>query len=468
MRLQTALVFLLSLTLLAVQEAGAMPKGSAPTVLDVERSVATALKNNREYRRALHSLQAAKEKVNAAWGALMPLLESEASLLRQGAESGFMSLSDGQYDLKLLQLRFGINPGAFYHTLQMSRKNHIAAAEELRRIKGLVEYNVIKAYFDCILAGEIEKMRRDSLSVYSENLKDVRNLYRTGSVPKFDFLQAQVQVKSLEPQVLEAESARSLAIDMYNYHLGYDARKHVPDEGVLKSAFRTPAENAEAAVERLKALALKHRPEVVQVEMKREAAHHRREAGASMYLWPTFTVMGYYGKTKNMPNEIDTGLPPGPFTPDFSQITGSDNWQTAWQVRVAATYRWGALIPTDPVKASVREEEEQLKRAQEELADIKQLVGVSIRSSYSKLLTSSMTIQSQKENVSLAEEGLRIARESYRAGIIKNSELIAAEYALTAAKAGHVNAIYNYHVALAELRREIGSGDAIIFTEEGK
>ena len=62
---------------------------------------------------------------------------------------------------------------------------------------------------------------------------------------------------------------------------------------------------------------------------------------------------------------------------------------------------------------------------------MKQLIGISIRAGYSRLLTSSMTIKSQKENVESAEEGLRIARESYRAGVIKNSELLAAEFALT-------------------------------------
>ncbi len=440
--------------------------GGAPKPIDVSASIATALKNNHEYRIAVRKMKAADEKVDAAWGALMPALESEASLLRQNAESGPMSMTDGQYDLKLVQLRFGVNPGSFYHTLQLSRKNRAAAGEEVKRIKSQVEYNVIKAYFDCIVTGEVEKMKRDSLALYTENLRDVKNLYRTGSVPKFEFLQAQVQAKGLEPQVLETQNGHRLAVDMFNYHLGYETRKHMPDDTVLKAELRAPGGDADAAVARLQGEALKRRPEVVQIEMKRDAAHHRREAGASMYLWPTFSVAGYYGKTKLMPNEIEMQM--GPFSPDFSQISGTDQWQTTWQVRVAATYRWGSLLPTDPVKASVREEDEQLKLAAEELASVRKLIGISIRSGYSKLLTSSMTIKSQRENVATAEEGLRIARESYRAGVIKNSDLIAAEYALTSAKTGFINAVYNYHVALAELRRETGGDDAIIFTEERK
>jgi len=91
---------------------------------------------------------------------------------------------------------------------------------------------------------------------------------------------------------------------------------------------------------------------------------------------------------------------------------------------------------------------------------------VSINSSYSKLLTACMTIKSQKENVKTAEEGLRIARESYRAGVIKNSELLASELALTSAKTSYINALYSYYVAMAELKKETGIEDENIILED--
>ena len=181
----------------------------------------------------------------------------------------------------------------------------------MKRIRSQVEYDVIKAYFDCIITGEIEKMKRDSLALYAENLRDVKNLYRTGSVPQFEFLQAQVQAKALEPQVLEARERPQPCRGHVQLPPGIRRPgKHVPDGAVMKAEFRAPGGDPDAAVARMKAAALKHRPEVVQIELKRDAAHHRREAGASIYLWPTFSVAGYYGKTKYMPNEVDVNLPP--------------------------------------------------------------------------------------------------------------------------------------------------------------
>lgn len=441
----------------------------ADETVGLDRAVDIALANNSEYKIAQLKVRSAEEKVNAAWGALMPSIESEVSLTRQDAESGFMALSDGQYDIKIVQLRFGINPGNFYHTLKSSRTQHVIAIQELRRIKFETEYRVIKAYFDVILARDIEKMKKDSLVVYAENLRDVKNLFKTGTVPKYELLQAQVQHKGLEVQVLDAESKTRLSIDYFNYCLGVKDKKYFPDSLVMNAAYRKPLEG-ESAIKFLSKTALKNRPEIVQISLKGEALKHKRNSIASAYLWPTFTIAGWYGKSKLLPNEVDLNLPPSsPFSPDLSSITGSESWQTTWQIRVAATYRWGSLFPVDQVKAYVREEEEELKAVAEELENISRLICLSIRSSHAKLLTASLSIDTQKEGVALAEEGLRIARESYRAGVIKNSELIAAEYALTAAKTSLITSLYNYHVAVAELRKELGiAEDEIIFMEKGK
>lgn len=441
----------------------------AEETIGLAKAVSIALENNSDYNIAKLKVKAAEESVNAAWGMLMPSLESEASLVRQGAESGFMALSDGQYDIKIVQLRFGINPGNFYHMLQGSRKQHIIAMQELRRIKSETEYRVIKAYFDVILARDIEKMKKDSLSLYAENLKDVKNLYKTGTVPRYELLQAQVQHKSLEVQVLDAESKSRLSIDYFNYALGVKDKKYIPDEAVLNAPYPKPCEGEEA-INMLSKLALENRPEIMQISLKGDAIRHKKNAIASAYLWPTFSIGGWYGKTKLLPNEVDLNLPPSsPFAPDFSSITGNDAWQTTWQIRVAATYRWGSLLPVDPAKSLSRMEEAELKAAQHELENLTRLIGLSIRSSHAKLLTASLSIDSQKEGVALAEEGLRIARESYKAGVIKNSELIAAEYALTAAKTGLITSLYNYHTAVAELRKELGTEDAeIIFREKAK
>lgn len=448
-------------------ESGSAPP-AAPKKISVAESLAVALVHNHDYAVALYRMKEAKEKVRASWGQLMPVLESEASLARQYAENGVMSLSDGQYDIKFVQMRFGINPGVFYNSLQLSKKAYTVAKEDVRRVKSDIEYRVIRSYFNLLLAGEMIKMRRDSLEVLKSNLKDVRNLYATGSVPRLELLQAQVQLKSHEPLLLEAESAYRVALDTFNYTLGIPGTLYTVDEKVLEGKVKTVSgEHMAQRVGTLTALALRNRPEIIQLENRRDIAGHSKNINSSYYLWPTFSVAGYYGMTRYMPNPVDVGIT-GPFTPDFSQISGSDSWQNTWQVRVAATYRWGSLVPADPVRALEREEKLRMREAEEELIKLKRLVAISINSSYSRLYTSYLTILSQKDNVETAREGLRIARESYRAGVIKNSDLLSAELSLTNARTGYINAINSYYTALAEIKKETGTDDESIIIQEKK
>jgi outer membrane protein len=451
---------------------------NAIKTISLDDAIAMAKQSNHDLKIALQRQKGDSEKVNQAWGTLLPVIESEASMLRQGADSGFLSMSDGQYDIKIVQVKFGINPGMFYNALQMSRKAYTVSTEDVKRIKSEIEFNVIESYFNLILAEEMITIRKDTITLLQENLKDVTNLYKTGSVPRYDLLQAQVQLKSQEPLLIEAENKYRLALDMFNFQLGLDETTYGADRSIIeKNKYRAAENDIDAFIQRVGGIALKNRPEIVQLRMKKEIAGHMKNMNDSYYLWPTIMLGGYYGFSKALPTATDAFLPTkdsgaggetGLGYMDLSKIAGNGKWQQNWQVRLAATYRWSALLPVDSTRAQAREAKDRGLEADEELAKVRRLITISIKSSYSNLLTSRQTIQSHSENVEKAKEGLRIARESYRAGVIKNYELLGAQMALTQAQAGYINGVNVYYQSLAKLRKDIGTDDdTIIFGGEG-
>jgi outer membrane protein TolC len=436
--------------------------------ISLEDAIVMAKQSNPDYRIAIQRQKADHEKINQAWGTLLPVIESQASLVRQGADTGFLSMQEGQYDIKLVQVKFGINPGMFYNALQMSRKAYIASTEEVKRIKSEVEFNVIESYFNLILAEEMITIRKETVKLLQENLKDVTSMYKTGSVPRYELLQAQVQLKSQEPLLLEAQNKYRLAQELFNYQLGIDQRTYTADRTIIeKDNYRVAEQDIDDFVRRVGGVALKNRPEIIQLKMKKEIAGHMKNINNSYFLWPTFMVGGFYGYNKAFPNMTEAYIPTsngGIGYMDLSKIAGDRKWQPNWQVAVAATYRWSALIPADSTRAQAREARERMREAEEEISKVRRLVMISVKSSYSNLLTSYQTIYSHRENVEKAKEGLRIARESYRAGVIKNSELFGAQVLLTQAQAGYINAINTYYQSLAKLRKDIGTEDeGIIF-----
>ena len=431
-------------------------------VISIQEAVDLALKNNHEYKIAELKLKEADENVNSVWGQLFPVLESELSAVRQHADKGMMSLSDGQLDVKLIQVGFGVNPGIFYNSLKASRSLYIASKEEIRRIKNEIELNVIKSYFSLILAEEMIALRKSSIELLRSNLKDVQNMYSAGTIARFDLLQAQVQLNSQMPLLLEAENNYRTALNYFNYVIG-SGEIYKSDISILKNEIKEVSqEGIEQKIDILISAALKNRPEFIQLQKRVEASGHIANMYESYYIWPTFSVGGYYGMTKNDPNSDK--IPPQAAAAGMSDMFGYNKWQNTWQVRVAATYRWGGIFGFDSNSSYAKGSELAAKQAEEEMLKLKRLIAINIDSVYSRLITSYMTILSQKDNVDTAIEGLRIARESFRAGVIKNSDLISSELALTTARTSYINAINSYYSALAELKNETGlSDDSIIF-----
>ena len=432
--------------------------------ISVEEAVKISLSNNSDYKVSELKLKEANERVNAVWGELFPVLESEASITRQDAETGFMSLSNGSLDLKFVKMKFGVNPGVFYNTLQASRSSYNASKEDVKKIKSNVELDVIKSYFAIILFEEMISLRKESIVLFKANLKDIQNMYATGSIAKFDLLQAQVQLNSQMPLLYEAENNYKTSLDYFNYVLGSDELYKADFKIIEQQIAAVSSENFDNKIEKLVAHAMTNRPEIVQLQRKLEVSEYRKNVYESYYIWPTFTIGGYYGYVKNDPNTVDLNFPGG-VQPDLSQITGSNKWQSNWQVNIAATYRWGSLLQLDSNAAHAREEELAVKQATEEMMKLKKLISINISSCYSKLFTAYQTILSERENVKTADEGLRVAKESFRAGVIKNSDFVSSQYLFTAAKTNYINAINSYYTALAEIKRETGLADVLTIFE---
>jgi outer membrane protein TolC len=384
---------------------------------------------------------------------LLPELSSEAAYVNQKQNFGFMTLDDQQYDLRFVQFQFEVNPGAFYHSLRRSHKACSIAKKELLSIKKDVKFDVIKSYFDVILAREMVKLRESSLAVLRRNLKDVERLYQTGSVPRFELLQARVRVKSTEPKLLEARNELRKALDMFNFHLGEDENRYTTRkyEEVLDRV-REPA--GREVRERLIDTAIRNRPEVLQLQLREEELNQARWGLRSSYIWPTFTVSGSYGMT---------------YRDGTYGMNTVKEWDDNWQVRVAATYRWGTLIPIHRERNEERKQKLRMGETRERIDQIKRRTSILVRSSYGDLASSYETIQSQKQNVQTAEEGLRIARESYRNGVIKNADLLDAELSLREARSGFIQALYRYYVNRAKLERHTGTDiDNLVFREDTK
>ena len=450
--------------LTAIILSAGIPAFAGPSEISLDEAVATAYANNRELAAAVKRAEQTKERVNQAWGALLPVIESQASATRQHADSGFTALSDGSYDIRAIQVSLGLNPGGIYHAVKTASDENAAAKEEIRRLRYQVTSDVIRGYFSIIRARQILAIRRDSLAQLQSNYKDTGNLYRNGSVPRYDLLQSEVQMKGAEPLVVEAETLLSVSLDAFNLALGSPSGAYAPaqkDESALPLVF--PSDDA-GILSRMTQTAIKNSPGVIALELRRSQAKHAAAAQESLWLWPTFSVGGNWGWNRNLTNPPSTGNPA--MSSALSSVFGSDSWQQTWQLRAGATYRWDTLLPFSSPHAKKREADAAGEEIDLSAAQLRRSVEVAVRRDYYAMKTASLTLATRLENIDTAKEGLRIARESYREGVVRSSELLAAETSLTAARGSYTDALYSYYSAMADLQRDTGVDAIKIFFEE--
>lgn len=441
--------------------------------ISLNKALEIAAQNNLNIRIARKELREKEQQIKQNWSTLFPHLTSQASLLRQDAENGFQSLSDGQYDLRFVQLQLQINPGEFLHKLQAARDSYELSRQKLRQAEQDLEFQVIKAYFDVLLAEDQITSRRRSIKLYEENLQEVQKMYDAGSVPKFELLQAQVQLSSQRTLLTANLTQEKQSLDLFNFLLGKKGKSRVKPKSLQPGKAVTvamPNKQEEQVITTLHQAALKKRPELNQLDFSARILKRERQSLGSSRIWPTFSVQGSYGKSYLLPNALNLEIIPG-VSPDLSALTGRKEWQNTWQFQMAATYRWGGLIPLDQVaqgRKVLRSKEEQVKLQQKNLRD---QIHINLSYHYNTLITAYQNIHSQTENVRTAEEGLRIAQESYAAGIIKNSELLNAELALSQARNALIQAVHNYYVSIAALSKETGDKALVknvLFPKNGK
>ncbi len=471
MRCLRIVSMVVALVAFPVSRATAGAGANAP--LDLGGAIGEAMKHNNALKIALEKSRESRARVREAWGMLWPELSTDVSYTAMRSDAGLNAEIAGVSDIRYVNGRFAVNPGLFYNSLQGSRAAHIAADNEVRRIRTDTVTKTIGLFYDLVLAVENVAMRRETVKALEENLRVLTVGYRAGTASKLEFLRANVSCANERTRLIIAENALVNAQAALNIQLGRDVFAAIATAGDIRAAFvdgvaeKTVRDSEqEAFVRGMIGAALRSRPEIIQVKMKRKIRLHEKGAAESVFLWPTFFAQGSYGATSYQRRDSGTswggsGDPArdallrslGEALADTISPTG---WNSAWQVTFGATYRWGALSPLDSSHARADQAASRHRQADYEMEDFIKAVKLDVRQGFLKLKSAYVAIKAQEGNIVMAEESVRVAGLQYRNGIIDNQKFLDATAELATAKTYYIQALHDFQVAKAEINRAVG------------
>ncbi len=319
--------------------------------------------------------------------------------------------------------------------IDISRR--IAVGRELARLNiGIQGYSaqqslqqlicdVKSAYYNVLRAQASVGVAQSAISAAEERLRVSKAQFNVGLSPKFDVMQAEVDVANLNQMMIQAQNGVDASKGVLNRLIGLDANTPFEVEEPTTGTIAAKTLDIPALTQQ----ALTVRPEIMQSTVAITAA----EKGVQFARTEDKPTLAAF-VTPNYTNNASA------FSPD--KMTYSYGLSATWSI-------WNSGV----TRANVAVAKNDLDMAQQGLKAASLGVELDVRTSALSVMEASRRVQTAQSNVDLAKEAQRLSNVRYKEGVSTQVEVSSAEAALTQALNNLVSARYDYLTAVAQLER---------------
>lgn len=345
----------------------------------------------------------------------------------EGIEVGLSNNWSGGFSLSL-----PVFAPTLYKSIQLSAIDVELAAEKARASRQDMVNQVSKAYFQLLLAQDSYEVLKQSYKQAQDNLENVTNKFRQGFVSEYDKIRAEVQVRNLNPGLIQARNAVTLTNLQLKVLMGVDAECQIAVLGKLSD---------------------------YEVDLYGDYMHidTTQLAGNT-----TLRQMDLQTRMLKKTYEMDKAA----FLPNVS-LSAIYQWTAMNEDFRFRDYRWNpystvGLTVSVPLFTGgrrlykMKQTKIQLSQMDWNRTNLRKNLNMQARSYLNNMQQSVEQLASNKENVNQAMKGRSIAQKRYDVGKGTILELNDSELALTQSKLTYTQSIYNYLVAKTDLDLILG------------
>jgi len=305
--------------------------------------------------------------------------------------------------------------------IDAARANLAATRYEAAALSQQVKLGVAERYVAVLRAGSAVAVAESHVGSLAAHLREVEDMYRSGSVPRNDFLAASVSLADAEQRLLQAQNGLDVARAAYNRALGRPLAEAFDLDTELPAV---DPRVAEQTLEDLTALALEQRSEPQRLGSAAVAlAAQAQSAGAATR--PQLALTAGYTRLDN----------------EF--LNRDDYWALGIGIEWSAFDGGRSRNRASALSLESRALEQQRR-------DVESLIALEVRQAWLTRDETERRVVVTERALEQAEENLRVARDRYRNGEGTNSEVLDAE-ALRTSSLDNFDAA-RYDAALARYR----------------
>jgi len=330
-----------------------------------------------------------------------------------------------------LNVNFPIIVPSLWKNIQMSDVDIQIAMEQARSSRIDLINQVKKAYFSLLLAQDSYNVLRKTYETDSINLDNIRNRYNQGVVAEYDVITADVRLKSLIPNMLQAENMMKIAEMQLNMFMGIDGHIPLKVVGSLDDYEASMFDNLIPAD-----TTLSHNSDLKKFDLQTKQAQNALEMQKLQYA----------------PSLVST----------FNWTYMSQNNDFRF-----SNYRWDpysmlGITLQIPIFSggqryhNVKQSQIQLYQLSEQRKEVERGLRLSIKNNYDLINKNIEQVVATQSSIDLARRGHEITLKRYETGMGTIVDVNAAALAVLNAELQNRNAIYDYLAAKADLEKVLG------------
>jgi outer membrane efflux protein len=408
--------------------------------LTLDKALEIALDENPTIKVAAEEIALKKVASKEAWQSLLP----EASLngsLDHTIKAAEMKLNDmsfkmGQDGTNTANAGLSINLPLFapavYRAMSMTKTDIELAVEKSRASELDLINQVTKAYYQLMLAQDSYEVLQGSYKLAEDNFNVVNAKYQQGAVSEFDKISAEVQMRSIKPNVISAANAVTLAKLQLKVLMGITADVDIKTDDNLTNYESMLFANQLKEED----MSLENNTTMKQFELNMKLLEKNVKSLKTNFM-PTLSMsFSYQYQSLYNPNI------------NFFDYTWSNSSSLMFNLSIPL-YRASNFTKVKSARIQVRQ-------LDWNRIDTERKLNMQVVSYRNNMTASSEQVVSNKENVMQAEKAVQIAGKRYEVGKGTVLELNSSQVSLTQAQLTYNQSIYDYLVSKADLDQVLG------------
>ena len=406
----------------------------------LDKALEIALDENPTIKVAAEEIALKKVASKEAWQSLLP----EASLngsLDHTIKAAEMKLNDmsfkmGQDGTNTANAGLSINLPLFapavYRAMSMTKTDIELAVEKSRASELDLINQVTKAYYQLMLAQDSYEVLQGSYKLAEDNFNVVNAKYQQGAVSEFDKISAEVQMRSIKPNVISAANAVTLAKLQLKVLMGITADVDIKTDDNLTNYESMLFANQLKEED----MSLENNTTMKQFELNMKLLEKNVKSLKTNFM-PTLSMsFSYQYQSLYNPNI------------NFFDYTWSNSSSLMFNLSIPL-YRASNFTKVKSARI-------QMRQLDWNRIDTERKLNMQVVSYRNNMTASSEQVVSNKENVMQAEKAVQIAGKRYEVGKGTVLELNSSQVSLTQAQLTYNQSIYDYLVAKADLDQVLG------------